>query len=58
MTAHISEDTLERYSMDRVREPELTLVEEHLLVCEACRSRLTAFDEFVIAMKATRGELN
>ena len=34
-----------RYSEGRMEEPELGEVEEHLLICEYCRRRLTGFDD-------------
>jgi uncharacterized CHY-type Zn-finger protein len=30
--------------------PEVESLEEHLLICSACRDRLTATDEYVTAM--------
>jgi hypothetical protein len=41
---HASEEVLERYSMDRLAEPELAGFEEHLLVCESCQDRLARED--------------
>jgi predicted anti-sigma-YlaC factor YlaD len=38
---HPSEDDLELYALKRLAEPDLGRVEEHLLVCEECRTRLT-----------------
>jgi hypothetical protein len=40
MTAHIDEDTLERYDMDRLPEAEAAPVEERLLVCQDRQDRL------------------
>ena len=53
--AHISESSLELYSMGRLPGDELENLEEHLLVCPACQDRLTETDRFVRVMReATR----
>ena len=49
---HATDDTLERHSMRSLPAPESDRLEEHLLVCQSCRDRLTATDEYVAAMKA------
>ena len=37
---HLSDDELERYCLERVRdEPELSALEEHLLTCSLCVER-------------------
>jgi hypothetical protein len=38
--------------------PESDHLEEHLLICEDCQDRLTATDEYVVAMKAEAKTLN
>jgi anti-sigma factor RsiW len=50
--SHIQDDDLELYALDRLPEPDAAPVEEHLLVCGACRERLTEWDEYVAAMRA------
>ena len=42
---HISDEALELYSDGVLEEPLLGKVEEHLLLCERCRKRLTEFDD-------------
>lgn len=42
---HISDEWLEQYSVGAIEEPPLARVEEHLLICESCRKRLTEFDD-------------
>ena len=42
---HIADDRLVQYCEGRVVEPELGEIEEHLLICEQCRERLTTFDD-------------
>ena len=41
---HASDESLELYSHGRLQEPLLGQIEEHLLICERCRKRLTEFD--------------
>jgi anti-sigma factor RsiW len=45
MFEHISDERLTQYSEGRLEEPDLGPVEEHLLICEQCRTRLTTFDD-------------
>ncbi len=49
---HIPEDDLELYALDRLADDKAAPVEEHLLVCEQCRERLSGLDEYVKAMRA------
>jgi hypothetical protein len=49
---HLSDDALEAYSLHRISsEDELAAVEEHLLVCPHCETRLTKLDQFHEAIK-------
>lgn len=57
MTVHIDDETLERYSLGRLSEPELGPVEEHLLVCAECQDKLVESDEFTGAMRQALREL-
>jgi hypothetical protein len=52
MGSHPSKDELERYSLGRVTPVDRAHVEEHLLICESCRSRLTELDAFTAAMRS------
>ena len=36
-SGHVGEEDLERYIMNRTMEPDLTRIEEHLLICEHCQ---------------------
>jgi anti-sigma factor ChrR (cupin superfamily) len=45
MFEHISDERLAQYSEGRLEEPDLGQVEEHLLVCEQCCTRLSKFDD-------------
>lgn len=56
-TPHISEDKLERYHMDRVREPEVSALEEHLIGCPFCVQRASLTAEYVEAMRRASREL-
>jgi hypothetical protein len=49
---HPAEDLLEEYSFGRIREPGLTSLEEHLLICAQCQSQLLAIDEYTAALKS------
>lgn len=49
---HVVDDLLEAYALDTLAVESLAYVEEHLLVCEDCRSRLQAIDEFVTGFQA------
>jgi anti-sigma factor RsiW len=44
---HPSEETIERYTMGRLTEPELECFEEHLLHCADCQDRVAEADRFV-----------
>jgi len=55
MTAHIDEDTLERYAMNRLPEAEAAAVEEHLLVCQDCQDRLAGIDRFLADLRSALG---
>lgn len=41
----IPDDRLARHSEGRLEEPALGQVEEHLLICEQCCTRLSKFDD-------------
>lgn len=43
---HILESQLEAYSLNRLRDDETEIVEEHLLVCELCRQQVSDLDAF------------
>ena len=54
---HVSEEDLERYSMNQLAEPELGEVEMHLLVCVECQDRVTESDRFVRSMRVAGSKL-
>ncbi|MFN7922496.1 MAG: zf-HC2 domain-containing protein [Bryobacteraceae bacterium] len=49
--AHLDEDMVESYALGKLSEPEESLVEEHLLVCESCRQQVELEDDFVRAFR-------
>lgn len=49
---HLSDDDLERYSLNALPEPRLAEAEEHLLVCPECRERVEETDAYVAGMRA------
>ena len=49
---HLTEDLLEEYSFGRVSEPALAPLEEHLLVCDVCQTKLVAVEEYRALMKS------
>lgn len=51
MTEHIEPDVLELYVLGRLSEKEAAQIEEHLLVCEDCRDRLSEEDEVIEIIK-------
>ena len=54
---HISDAALENYSLDHLAEPELEVVEEHILICPTCQDRLTEVDDFVRAFRLAHTHL-
>ena len=47
---HFDEEASERYSMGMLSDEEAEQIEEHLLICEACRHRVAESDTYVAAM--------
>jgi hypothetical protein len=54
---HISDAALENYSLDHLAEPELEVVEEHILICPTCQDRLSEVDDFVRAFRLAHSHL-
>jgi hypothetical protein len=54
---HVREADLESYSMHALSQEASARVEEHLLICETCRGRLTEADEYAAAMKDAARDL-
>ena len=54
---HIVEDEIEQYSLGRIPTERLAAIEEHLLVCEACQSRVQEADCYAPAMRKAAEEM-
>jgi hypothetical protein len=54
---HTSEDDLERYVVQTLTESAAATLEEHLLICQGCRDRLVAVEEYVAALQAAASGL-
>jgi hypothetical protein len=52
---HFDEESLELYAFGRLAEARAELLEEHLLICEECRTRLDTTESYIKAM--ARGSL-
>ena len=48
---HLEDELLDRYALGTLPEERLAGVEEHLLICPACQSRLQASDEFAMLFR-------
>jgi anti-sigma factor RsiW len=48
---HFDDEAAERYSLGTLSCEEAKQIEEHLLICEACQSRVAKSDEYVAAMR-------
>src|SRR5579862_5436719 len=57
MIDHADEDQLERYSLGALHETDLARIEEHLLICEACREGLEEADVYTAAMRGAAQSL-
>lgn len=54
---HMNPDEIEKYSMGKLSKTETAPVDEHLLVCEKCRTQVEASDAFVAAMRAAAKQI-
>ncbi|HZT33812.1 MAG TPA: zf-HC2 domain-containing protein [Bryobacteraceae bacterium] len=52
MPSHPSKDALEQYSLGRMTPSDAAALEEHLLLCESCRTQLAQFDLFRDALRS------
>ena len=55
--SHLDDSLVEAYSRGKVPESELCALEEHLLICEACRQRVEESDGYVQGMKKASAEI-
>ena len=51
LNSHGTDDQLEAYVLGRLTQSELATLEEHLIICCACRDRLSATELFTAGMK-------
>ena len=54
---HFGEEACERYSMGTLSDEEAEQIEEHLLICEACRRRVAESDTYIAAMRRAAAQL-
>jgi anti-sigma factor RsiW len=54
---HVAEDVWEQYAMGKLSEKNCQPLEEHLLLCSACRHHLAQADEYILAVKAAAASL-
>jgi anti-sigma factor RsiW len=48
---HMNAEQVEKYSLGELSDEEAALFDEHLLLCEACRTNVEASDAYVAAMR-------
>jgi hypothetical protein len=58
LDVHVSSETLELYSLNRLTGDQRDQLEDHLFLCEACRSRLRETDSYVRAMRSALTRLS
>jgi hypothetical protein len=56
-TPHLSDESIERYTMGRMAEPEVESLEEHLLVCAHCRDQLQKTEAFVQTFRSAAPQM-
>ncbi|MDR3699393.1 MAG: hypothetical protein P4L56_07140 [Candidatus Sulfopaludibacter sp.] len=54
---HLVEEEIERYSLAASAEPELSQVEEHLLLCASCRKKVETSDVYVNSMRRAAAQI-
>ena len=54
---HFDEEASERYSMGTLSGEEAEQIEEHLLICEACRRSVSKSDTYVAAMRRAAAQV-
>lgn len=56
LRVHFSDQVLECYAMGRLSNLAGALLEEHLLICTACQTRLVAIEDYVVVLRAALAE--
>jgi len=54
---HLEEEAAEKYSMGKVSARKRAEIDTHLLICESCRQKVSAADEYVVAMRNAAAKL-
>ena len=54
---HFPDDVLEKYAMGSLSNLDCGPLEEHLPLCEDCRTRLMKVDEYILVVRAALTEL-
>ena len=54
---HLDEEEMEQYSMGLIPEDQCEGLEDHLLICEACRTGVSEHDHYFGAMRAASAEI-
>jgi hypothetical protein len=57
MGDHVEEHVLEQYVLQPFADGQIAGLEEHLLICGACRCRLLALEEFISVFRAVHRDL-
>ena len=52
LSVHVDQETIERMAEGKLSEPDLSIAEEHCLVCHRCQDALKTASEYAAAMKA------
>lgn len=56
--SHVTEDVLEAYAMRKLSGRDVAPLEEHLLICLVCQTRLDEVEEYVGIAKAAAAALS
>ncbi|HWE50295.1 MAG TPA: hypothetical protein VG273_10920, partial [Bryobacteraceae bacterium] len=51
LNIHGTDDELENYALGRLPEPDSSDLEDHLMLCESCRTRLDYIENFALGMR-------
>jgi len=56
LKVHFTDHVLERYAMGTLSNLAGALIEEHVLICAACQTRLVSTEEYVAVLRAALAE--
>ena len=57
LKVHFADHVLERYAMGKLSNLAGALLEEHVLICEACQTRLVTIEEYLLVLRAALAAL-